>query len=40
MHAEVKNDENFRNLVFMSLKLHNGNWRYGLEVKGLTKTEC
>ena len=35
-----KNDENFRNLVFISLKLHDGNWRYGLEVKGLTKTEC
>lgn len=34
-----KTEENFRNPESMSLKLHIGNWSYGSEVKGLTKTE-
>lgn len=34
-----KDEANFRHPVFTSLELAIGNWRFGLEVKGLTKTE-
>lgn len=34
-----KNEENCRNLGVVSLQLHIGDWRYGLEMKGLMEIE-